>query len=66
MLIIVTVHDLNIASLFADKIMMLKDAEIYKYAYVEEVMTEDNIRSVYGIDVHRQIINGNVQIMLKK
>ena len=66
MSIIVTVHDLNIASLFADKIMMLKDAEIYKYAYVEEVMTEDNIRSVYGIDVHRQIINGNVQIMLKK
>lgn len=48
-LVIVSMHDLNLASRFSDKILMLKKGSIYAMGTPEEVLTEDNIEGVYGI-----------------
>jgi iron complex transport system ATP-binding protein len=47
--VIVSLHDLNLASRFSDIILMLKQGCIYAVGTPEEVLTEENIDAVYGI-----------------
>ncbi len=61
---IITTHDLNIASSYADKVIMMKDGKIYASGGVE-VLNERNIRAVYGIDVDVVRVNGRVVILPK-
>jgi len=51
MTVLMISHDLNIASKFADRIiMMAHPGTIYRTGTPSEVITEDNIRYVYGVD----------------
>jgi iron complex transport system ATP-binding protein len=47
--VIVTMHDLNLASRFSDRMLMLKKGCIYSVGTPQEVITQENIESVYGI-----------------
>lgn len=47
--VIVSMHDLNLASRFSDRMLMLKKGCIYALGTPEEVLTEKNIEAVYGI-----------------
>ncbi|GMQ58482.1 ABC transporter ATP-binding protein [Vallitalea sediminicola] len=49
------VHDLNIAMRYSDKILMLKNGQVYRYGNPEEVITKESIKDVYSIDV--ELIN---------
>jgi iron complex transport system ATP-binding protein len=42
-------HDLNLASRFSDRMLMLKKGSIYALGTPEDVLTEENIENVYGI-----------------
>jgi len=48
---IMAIHDLNLASMFSDKIIMLKEGRIYAAGKGEEVLSPENIRQVYGVKV---------------
>jgi iron complex transport system ATP-binding protein len=48
--VIVSMHDLNLASRFSDRMLMLKQGCIYAVGTPEEVLTEKNIEAVYGIN----------------
>lgn len=48
--VIVTMHDLNMASHYADRIIMLKDSKIFAMGGVE-ILTPENIEEVYGLKV---------------
>jgi iron complex transport system ATP-binding protein len=48
---VVITHDLNLAAEFADRVMLLSNGRIGAIGTVEDVLTPDNIRSVYGVDV---------------
>ena len=48
-LIIMICHDLNIAAKYSDRIIMLKDGQVYATGTVQEVITEENVRDVYGV-----------------
>ena len=48
---IVITHDLNLASAFADEIIMLKDGRIIAKGTPAEVMTAENVREVFGVEV---------------
>jgi iron complex transport system ATP-binding protein len=50
--VIVTMHDLNLASRFSDRMLMLKKGEIYALGTPEAVLTEKNIEEVYGIQAN--------------
>ena len=43
-------HDLNLASRFSDKMIMLKQGKIFASGTPESVLTEENIEKVYGIN----------------
>jgi iron complex transport system ATP-binding protein len=47
--VIVSIHDLNLASRFCDRLFMLKRGCIYAMGTPEEVLTVQNIEAVYGI-----------------
>jgi len=47
--VIVAMHDLNLASRFSDRMLMLKQGQIFAVGTPSYVLTEENIESVYGI-----------------
>jgi iron complex transport system ATP-binding protein len=61
---VMTVHDLNLAGLFCDKVVMLKDQEIYASGDSHQVLNEANIQSVYGVKTQIHKRNGKHQILL--
>jgi iron complex transport system ATP-binding protein len=48
---IVITHDLNLASEFADEIVMLKDGRIAAGGKPNEVLTTENVKEVFGVRV---------------
>jgi len=48
---IVITHDLNLASEFADKILLLADGVIAAQGAPKNVLTEENLRDVFGVKV---------------
>lgn len=50
--VVMAMHDLNLASRYSDKILMMKKGCIFAAGSPETVITEDNIMSVYGVRAH--------------
>ena len=49
--VLVTMHDINMASLFAEKILLLKQGSLIAEGAPKTVITSENISQAYGIDV---------------
>ena len=49
---LLTLHDLNMAARYADRMVLLKDGVVFREGTPGEIITEENIRSAYGVDVH--------------
>lgn len=64
--VIMTIHDMNLTSLFADKVLMLKDSHIFANGTPQEVLTEENIRAVYGVETAITMEDGYTHVRLKK
>lgn len=54
---VVSMHDLNLAIRFADKFLLLKNGEVFAVGGIE-VMTPENIGSVYSVQVKINKIEG--------
>jgi iron complex transport system ATP-binding protein len=51
-LTIITVsHDLNLTAQYCEKLLLLKEGEIFTAGTAEEVLTEKNIKKVYNVEV---------------
>lgn len=48
---IVITHDLNLASEFADEVVLLKDGRIYAKGAPPDVLTAENLAEVFGVSV---------------
>lgn len=53
--VIIAIHDLNLASRYADKVIMLHEGTVYREGAPEKVLTADVIEHVYGVtvDIHK-------------
>lgn len=49
--VLAVTHDINLASLYCDVMILLKDGEIHLRGCPEEVVTEEHIQAVYNIPV---------------
>ena len=49
--VLVILHDLNLASHFADKIAIIKDGEIRAFGEPKDVMKDDFLTSVYEVPI---------------
>jgi len=50
MAMVLSTHDLNIAALLCTHAVLLKDGRVLARGAIESVLTEANIRSVYGVE----------------
>lgn len=48
--IIAVLHDLNLAYMFCENVILMKEGQIFKSGHREEVMTTDNLLTVYEMD----------------
>jgi iron complex transport system ATP-binding protein len=66
--VIMASHDMNMASEFCDRLILLREGRIYEVGTPEEVMTKENIESVYGCEVwiDQNPISGMPRISLLK
>jgi iron complex transport system ATP-binding protein len=66
--IIMASHDLNLASEFCDRLILLQKGEIFKIGSPKEVITRENIERVYGcgVWVDQNPVSGMPRITLLK
>ncbi len=48
--VVIAVHDLNLAAAFCHRLLIMKSGSLYGYGMPDEVLTEEMLRNVYGID----------------
>lgn len=48
---LMVIHDINLAALYADKILLLKDGELVEYGTPDKVLSESNLSKAYDFDV---------------
>jgi len=49
--VIMVVHDLNTAYRYSDKTLLLQHGKVHSFGNTRDVLTRQNIKSVYGIDI---------------
>lgn len=62
---LMAVHDLNLAARYADRILMLKGGCVYDAGEPFSVLTEENIRAVYGVEAAVKEDGGRPCIVLR-
>ncbi len=60
---IVAIHDLNLASRYADRIIMMKEGKIFAAGKPSDVLTPVNIEKVYGIKAKIINVDGDVYVI---
>ena len=61
---LMSVHDLNLALRYADKVVLMKNGRIYAFGEPEKVLTEENIRNVFDLDV--EIVKNPIPYIIVK
>lgn len=64
-LIVMISHDINIAAKFADKVILMFQGRIFDVGTPKEVITDDNLRSVYGVTSEIVDDDGRPHVILK-
>jgi iron complex transport system ATP-binding protein len=57
--IIMSEHDPNIASIFSDEVLLVHEGKVVSYGTRYDVLTEENMKKVYGVGIEIFERNGN-------
>jgi len=57
--VIMSGHDPSLASIFSDKILLMRNGKIVSYGETKDVLNRENIAKVYGVNVEIFERNGN-------
>ena len=65
LIVVMVSHDLNLAARYSDRILILKEGEIYRAGLPEEVLTYQCIKEVYGIETEiiRSSLTNSINIV---
>lgn len=62
--VVSAIHDLNLAAIYCDRLIALKDGAVVCVGTPHEVLTEDTIRHIYGVSATVQTLpNGRLNII---
>ena len=50
-------HDLNLVQYFADNVLILNDGEVRAYGQPREVLTEEVLKDIYGLDIKKFMLD---------
>jgi iron complex transport system ATP-binding protein len=60
---VIAIHDLNLASRYCDRIVMMQAGKIFAAGNASSVLTHENIRIVYGVEVEINYSRNNPYII---
>lgn len=62
--ILSAIHDMNIASMYCDYLIVMKDGKIKKFGNVEEVITAQTLKEIFGVNAYvgKNPINKKLQV----
>lgn len=63
---VIAIHDLNLASRYADRVVMMKAGKVFASGHPAQVFTPSNIASVYGVESIVEKKNGSLFIIPQK
>ena len=65
--VVITLHDLNLASQYCSRLLLIKDGTVHSQGTPQEVITSENIREVYGAEncVYTHPVNGLPTVLLE-
>ncbi len=63
-LILMVCHDLNITAAYADRVVLMYDKNVFADGTAAEVLTEENIKTVYNVNARIIEVEGRPQIVL--
>ena len=62
--VVAAIHDLNLAAIYCDRLIALKDGSVVCTGTPHEVLTEDTICHIYGVSATVQTLpNGRLNII---
>jgi iron complex transport system ATP-binding protein len=63
--VLVALHDLNLASQYCDRLILISEGKIYAEGTPARVITQDNLRAVYGVKdgVSVRLVNGRPVVL---
>ncbi len=62
--VLMVCHDLNLTAAFADRVVMVSDGGVFADGTAWDVMTEPNIRHVYGVESRVVDVEGRPHVIL--
>jgi len=64
--VVITLHDLNLASQYCDRLILINEGQIHAQGLPAEVITDENIKAVYGAEgcVYTHPVNGLPVVLL--
>ncbi|MBS9774045.1 MAG: ABC transporter ATP-binding protein [Tenacibaculum sp.] len=63
--VLAAIHDMNIASLYCDDLVILNKGKVFKKGIVEEVITKENLLETFNINVDIYEKNGRRNVLYK-
>lgn len=66
LLSVIVLHDLNLAALFCDRVVMLKDGKLAYEGCVKQLYTKEILKEIYGLNCDIIEHNGNVVVIPSK
>lgn len=63
---VLTIHDLNLAAMFCDKLLLLDRGRVFAYGSPQEVLTAQNINKIYKVNAVVTRENGCYHVRLLK
>ena len=64
-IVVVVIHDLNLALRFCDQFLLLKDGEVYRYGD-HSVLDRTALKEVYGVDAEVVEVNGRHVVLVEE
>ncbi|MDO4763214.1 MAG: ABC transporter ATP-binding protein [Flavobacteriaceae bacterium] len=61
--VLAAIHDMNMAALYCDKVILMKKGEVLKQGSVEEVLTPDMLKTLFNVNAEIHDFNGRKQII---
>lgn len=49
--VMIILHDLNLAACYCDQLILLEQGKIFTQGFPQQVLTQDNIKKIFGLDV---------------
>ena len=63
---LVTLHDINLAAMFAHRVLMLKNGHILSSGFTNDVINESSLKALYGVDTKVMNHGGELHVKIEK